>query len=107
MTTEDLGETTQAGTTQTRFEDIFDRARRHHVTILQHHDAGREPRDLLDGMRDVHDGDMQVVAERFDQGQDLKLALAIERGERFVHEQNFGRCQECAAHGHSLLLATR
>ena len=101
------GEAAQPGAAQAGSKDVFDRPCRHHMTVVQHHDARGEPRHLLDGMRHVHDGDAQIVAERLDQRQDFELALGVERGEGLVHQQNLGRGEQRPAHGHALLFAPR
>ena len=86
---------------------VFDAACRHHTPVLQHHDARGKPRDLIDGMRHIHDRDAQLVAQRFDERQDLELALGVERSERLVHQQDLRRGEEGAADGHPLLFPAR
>ena len=77
------------------------------AAVFQHHDPRGEPRDLLDGVGDVNDGNAKSIAQGFDQGQNFQLPFGVERGERLVHEQERGRGQERAADGHPLLLAAR
>ena len=52
----------------------------------QHHDV-RQPDDFGHGVADVDDRDGQLVAQAFDERQDLVLARLIECGQGFVQEQ--------------------
>ena len=79
----------------------------HHTPVLQHYDARRKPRDLIDGMGHIHDRNAQIVAQRFDDRQDFELAFGIERSERLVHQQDLRRGEEGAADGHPLLFPAR
>ena len=52
-------------------------------------------------------GMREFVAERFDQRQDLELALGVERGERLVHQQDLRRGKQRPADRHPLPFAAR
>ena len=101
------GEAAHACASQARSEHVFDASRRHHMPVLQHHDARGEPRHLIDGMGHIDDRNMQFVAKRLDERQDLELALGVERGERLVHQQDLGRSEQRPADGHPLPFAAR
>src|SRR5262245_31150 len=58
-------------------------------------------------MRDIDDGDVELVAQPFDQRQDLELPLHIEGGERLVHQEELWRSEECPAERDALPLAAR
>ena len=50
---------------------------------------------------------MQVVAQAFEIGQDVGLARLVQRGERFVHQQEARRSQDRPAQRHALPFAAR
>ncbi len=60
---------------------------------------------FVEGMADIQDGDVEFIAQALQIRQYLALALKIQRGERFVHEQKFRRGQQGAGDGDTLALA--
>ena len=58
-------------------------------------------------MADVDDGNAALVAQALDVGHDLRLARLIERGQRFVHQQQPGAGEERPPDGDPLLFASR
>src|SRR3546814_6348823 len=72
----------------------------------QHQGVG-EAHDLLHGMRDVDDRQIELALELLDERQNLLLARLVERGQGLVHQQQAGVRQQRPAQGDALLLATR
>lgn len=58
-------------------------------------------------MADVDDGNAALVAQALDVGQDLGLARIIERGKRFIHEQEARIGEQRPPDGNPLLLTAR
>ena len=56
-------------------------------------------------MADIDDGHARLVAQALQIGQDLGLALLVERGERLVHQEKARRGEQRPADGDALLLA--
>ena len=88
-------------------QDVEHRPDRRDLAVGQDHDGGREPRHLGDGMADIDDRHADLVAQPLDVGQDLGLALLVERGERLVHQQQARVGEQRAADRDALLLAAR
>jgi transposase, IS30 family len=59
-------------------------AERRHAALLQHHDLRRELAQLGDVVADIDHGDVGLVAQPHQIGQDLQLAGLVERAERLV-----------------------
>ncbi|MCY1534768.1 hypothetical protein D9M68_701500 [compost metagenome] len=76
-----------------------------HPAFLQHHQVIGQARHLVGRMADVEDRDIQLLVQAFQVGQHLQLALEVERGQRFVHQQQARAGQQGAGDGHALALA--
>jgi hypothetical protein len=61
--------------------------------------------DLSRCVADVHDRDAQLGVQALDVGQDLLLSLAVERGERFIHQQQTRVDRQCACDADALAFA--
>ena len=72
----------------------------------QHHLIG-EAQHLVERVADVDDGQEGEVAQPFEIGQDLALAVLIHRRDRFVEEEQARLGQQGPADGDTLALATR
>src|SRR5215510_6661800 len=77
------------------------------LSVGQQHNGCREAGHFGDGVADIDDGDLALVAEAFDVGQDLSLARIVEGGERLVHQQYPRIGKQRAANSDALLLAAR
>ena len=60
-----------------------------------------------DRMADVHDRNVELVAQALDVVEDLGLARHVERGQRLVHQQNARLREQRAADRDALLFAAR
>jgi hypothetical protein len=54
---------------------------------LHDHDVVGQTGDFIRGVADVEHGNIQFLVQAFQIGQDFLLARQIERGQRFVHQQ--------------------
>ena len=70
----------------------------------QHHVIG-QPRHFVRRVADVEHRDIQLVMQAFQVGQDLALALEVERSQRFVHQQQARAGQQRAGDADTLALA--
>ena len=75
--------------------------------MREHHHITRQPRHFGDGMADIDDRDLRLVAQPLDIGQDLALARLVERGERLVHQEELRAGKQRTADRHTLLFAAR
>jgi hypothetical protein len=71
--------------------------------IEQHERAG-QAQHLVDGVADVEHGQVELVAQALDIGQHLGLARRVQRGQRFVHQQQARLRQQGTADRHALAL---
>src|SRR6187455_2783787 len=58
-------------------------------------------------MRDIDNGDMELVAQPFDQRQDLELALHIQGGEWLVHQEKPWRSEKRPTERDALFFTAR
>ena len=86
-------------------EHVGRRPLAHDLARLQHHDLAGKPRDLLNGMADVDDGDAELVAQGLDQRQDFQATRCVERSKRLVHQQQAWRGKQRPPQGNALLFA--
>jgi len=66
-----------------------------------------EPRDLLGRMADIDHGNVELVAQLFQIGEDFGLAFAVERGKRLVHQKDARASQERTSNTDALTLTAR
>ena len=74
--------------------------------LHQHHRIG-QPQHLGDGMADVKDRQADIVAQAFQPGHDLGLAVLVQRGKGLVQHQKRRVRQQRPADGDALALAPR
>ncbi|SVK47069.1 Uncharacterised protein [Acinetobacter baumannii] len=82
--------------------DGFQPAERAHLTAIQHQHLLGQPQDLVQAVADIEDGNVHVLRQPLQIRQQLAFARQIERGQRFVHQQQFRRRQQRAADRHPL-----
>ncbi len=87
--------------------DLGRRAHTRHLALIEHHDVGSQPRDLGDRMADIDNRDFCLVAQPLDIGKDFGLARLVQRGERFVHQDQSRARRQRPADRDALLLAAR
>ncbi len=75
------------------------------AALLQQHHVVGQPRHFVRRVADVEHGDIQLVMQAFQIRQDLTLALEVERGQRFVHQQQARAGQQCAGNADALAFA--
>ncbi|MNZ84545.1 hypothetical protein D3C78_1033070 [compost metagenome] len=76
----------------------------HPALVEQHHVVG-QARHLVGGVADVEHRDVQLVVQTLEVGQDLLLALEIERRQRLVHQQQARAGEQRAGDADALALA--
>ncbi len=74
-------------------------------SALDQHDLIRQPKGLANGMRNVDDRDICSAFQPFQVRQDHVLALLIQAGQRFVHQQALWFSQQGSSNGDTLSFA--
>ena len=85
--------------------ELFDRPGRGDFAVVENDQQIGEANDLFHLVRDVEDRQLQLVAQAFDERQYLAFACGVERGKRFVHQQESWAGEQGPADGDALLLA--
>ena len=75
------------------------------LALVEQHQMVGEAGDFVGGVADVDDGNRQFSVQALKIGQDLQLALKIERGQRFVHQQDLRRGEQRPGNRHALAFA--
>ena len=87
--------------------DVLDRSLGSEPSVGDQHDPVREPHDLFHHVAHIENGNLELVAQPLDEGEDLRLALGIEGGERLVHQEQARGREKRAADRDPLLLPAR
>ena len=59
----------------------------HQLALRQNGHVGGEPHHFRHRMADIDDGNLHLVSQSLEIGHDLRLAGAVERSQRLVHQQ--------------------
>ena len=87
--------------------EIDDRAVLPHLTLLHQHHMVCQPRQLVRGVRHIQHRNIQLRMKLLQPGQDVGLALGIQRGQGLIHEQDARAAGQRTRNGHSLALSAR
>ena len=74
---------------------------------IQQHQVVRQAGDLVHGVADVQHGNIEFALQVFQVGQDVSLALRVQCGQGFVHQQQARATGQGARHRHTLAFAAR
>ena len=88
-------------------QDLRQGAAGGHAALVQHHQVVGQARHLVRRVADVEHGDVELVAQALQIGQDFLLATQVERGQGLVHQQHARGDGQGAGDADALTLAPR
>ena len=85
-------------------QGFADRTAGERFAVAQQHDVVGQSRDFILGMADVQHRDVEFVVQALQIRQDFTFALSVQRGQRFIHQQQFGAGEQRARNADPLAL---
>ena len=89
------------------WQQFAERAAGQGAAAVQQHQVIGQARHFIGRMADVEHGDVQLVMQAFQVGQDLLLALAVEGCQRLVEQQQLRAGEQGTGDTHALAFAAR